>query len=93
LAWSRLNELAWTVTYGQGDQIGRLLSLVIFSNITEVALIVGIFKKSYVFISLKKFGRFFHKPQSGTDVMIFKIFSPKNSAKKMAFLTRNKAKF
>jgi hypothetical protein len=29
---------------------------------------------------------------SGTDVMIFKIFSPKNSAKKLAFLTRNKAK-
>jgi hypothetical protein len=30
---------------------------------------------------------------SGADVMIFKIFSPKNFAKKMAFLTRNKAKF
>jgi hypothetical protein len=29
---------------------------------------------------------------TGTDVMIFKIFSPKNSAKKMAFLTKNKAK-
>jgi hypothetical protein len=29
----------------------------------------------------------------GTDVMIFKIFSPKNFAKKMAFLTQNKAKF
>jgi hypothetical protein len=28
----------------------------------------------------------------GTDVMIFKIFSPKNSAKKLALLTRNKAK-
>jgi hypothetical protein len=28
----------------------------------------------------------------GTDVMIFKIFSPKNSAKKLAFLTQNKAK-
>jgi hypothetical protein len=27
-----------------------------------------------------------------TDVMIFKIFSPKNSAKKLAFLTQNKAK-
>jgi hypothetical protein len=27
------------------------------------------------------------------DVMIFKIFSPKNSAKKLAFLTQNKAKF
>jgi hypothetical protein len=25
--------------------------------------------------------------------MIFKIFSPKNSAKKLAFLTRNKASF
>jgi hypothetical protein len=30
--------------------------------------------------------------QSGTDGMIFKIFSPKNSAKKLAFLTENKAK-
>jgi hypothetical protein len=29
----------------------------------------------------------------GTDVMIFKIFSPKNLAKKLAFLTQNKAKF
>jgi hypothetical protein len=29
---------------------------------------------------------------SGTDVMIFKIFSPKNSAKKLPFLTQNKAK-
>jgi hypothetical protein len=29
---------------------------------------------------------------SGTDVMILKIFSPKNSAKKLAFLTQNKAK-
>jgi hypothetical protein len=30
--------------------------------------------------------------QSGTNVMIFKIFSPKNSAKKLAFLTLNKGK-
>jgi hypothetical protein len=29
----------------------------------------------------------------GTDVMILKIFSPKNSAKKLAFLTQTKAKF
>jgi hypothetical protein len=29
----------------------------------------------------------------GTDVMIFKIFSPKNSAKNLKFLTQNKAKF
>jgi hypothetical protein len=29
---------------------------------------------------------------SGTDVMIFLKFSPKISAKKMAFLTQNKAK-
>jgi Ni,Fe-hydrogenase III small subunit len=28
----------------------------------------------------------------GTDVMIFKVFSPKNSAKKLAILTQNKAK-
>jgi hypothetical protein len=28
----------------------------------------------------------------GTDVMIFKIFSPKKSAKKLAFLTPSKAK-
>jgi hypothetical protein len=31
-------------------------------------------------------------PRAGTDVMIFKIFSPKNSAKKLAFLTQSKAK-
>jgi hypothetical protein len=30
---------------------------------------------------------------TGTDVMIFKIFSPKNLAKILAFLTQNKAKF
>jgi hypothetical protein len=29
----------------------------------------------------------------GTDVMIFKIFSPKKSAKKLVFLTQNKAVF
>jgi hypothetical protein len=29
---------------------------------------------------------------AGTDVLIFKIFSPKNSEKKLAFLTQNKAK-
>jgi hypothetical protein len=38
------------------------------------------------------FGRNKHvKP--GTDVMIFKIFLPKILAKKLAFLTQNKAKF
>jgi hypothetical protein len=31
--------------------------------------------------------------QTGTDVMIFKIFSPENLAKKLAFLTQTKAKF
>jgi hypothetical protein len=29
----------------------------------------------------------------GTDVVIFKIFSPKNLAKILEFLTQNKAKF
>jgi hypothetical protein len=33
------------------------------------------------------------KIHPGSDVMILKIFSPKNSAKKMAFLTQNKACF
>jgi hypothetical protein len=32
------------------------------------------------------------EPASGTDVMIFKIFSPEKIAKKLAFLTHNKAK-
>jgi hypothetical protein len=31
-------------------------------------------------------------PKPGTDVMIFQIFLPKKSAKKLAFLTQNKAK-
>jgi hypothetical protein len=35
----------------------------------------------------------FWKIKSGTDVMILKIFSSKNLAKILAFLTRNKAKF
>jgi hypothetical protein len=30
--------------------------------------------------------------KSGIDVMIFKIFSPKNFAKKLAFFAQNKAK-
>jgi hypothetical protein len=30
--------------------------------------------------------------RAGTDVMIFQILSPKKSAKKLAFFTRNKAK-
>jgi hypothetical protein len=30
---------------------------------------------------------------TGTDVMTLKIFSPKNLAKKLAFLTQNKANF
>jgi hypothetical protein len=38
----------------------------------------------------RPFGENFYK--SGTDVMILKIFSPKNFAKKLAFLTQNKAK-
>jgi hypothetical protein len=33
-----------------------------------------------------------HRPGAGTDVMIFKIFSPKISAKKLEILTQNKAK-
>jgi hypothetical protein len=32
-------------------------------------------------------------PLPGPDVMILKIFSPKNFAKKLAFLTQNKANF
>jgi hypothetical protein len=31
--------------------------------------------------------------KTGIDGMIFKTFSPKNSAKKLAFLSQNKAKF
>jgi hypothetical protein len=34
----------------------------------------------------RKFAQFGH-PGPGTDVMIFKIFSPKSSAKKLPFLT------
>jgi hypothetical protein len=33
-----------------------------------------------------------HESKAGTDVMILKIFFPKISAKKLAFLTQNKAK-
>jgi hypothetical protein len=33
-----------------------------------------------------------NKRKPGTDVIIFKIFSPKKIAKKLAFLTQNKAK-
>jgi hypothetical protein len=36
-------------------------------------------------------GEFFTN-SSGTDVTILKIFSPKNSSKKLAFLTPNKGK-
>jgi predicted aldo/keto reductase-like oxidoreductase len=33
------------------------------------------------------------QPNTWNDVMILKIFSPKNSAKKLAFLTQNKANY
>jgi Ras-related GTP-binding protein C/D len=36
---------------------------------------------------------FYLVKKPGTDVMIFEIFSPKNSAKKLAFFNRIKAKF
>jgi hypothetical protein len=41
------------------------------------------------------FGCFFKNSSGhpGTDVMIFDIFSPKKSAKKLSFLTQNEAKF
>jgi hypothetical protein len=32
-------------------------------------------------------------PDPGTDVMIFQIFSPKNSAKKLAFWTKTKLNY
>jgi hypothetical protein len=38
-------------------------------------------------------GLIWEEVSPGTDVMIFKIFSPKIFAKKLAFLTQNKAKF
>jgi hypothetical protein len=34
-----------------------------------------------------------HSAGPGTDVIIFQIFSPKKSAKKLAFLTQNTAEF
>jgi hypothetical protein len=46
---------------------------------------------TYVHVRIKEAIRQLQR-QSGTDVMILKIFSPKNSEKKLGFLTRNKAK-
>jgi hypothetical protein len=47
-------------------------------------------KTAYVNKTIPQCAKF---AQSGTDGMIFKIFSPKKFAKKLAFLTQNKAKF
>jgi hypothetical protein len=50
------------------------------------------FKKAIIrFLHIEAF--FFNFEYPGTDVMILKIFSPKNSAEKLAFLSQNKAKF
>jgi hypothetical protein len=44
------------------------------------------------YIGLRYVGSFKPGQGTGNDVMIFKIFLSKNSAKKLAFLTQNKAK-
>jgi hypothetical protein len=73
----------------------------VFLKTTEEDQIFGmlVFTKSYV-LSLTKnalgkiLGKIFTNPSGhpGTDVTILKIFSPKNSAKQLAFLTQNKGK-
>jgi hypothetical protein len=45
-----------------------------------------------ILVGLHFGANFFFTNSSGTDVMILKIFSPKKIAKKLAFLTHNKAK-
>jgi hypothetical protein len=57
----------------------------------------SVVKLAYVLISTKKwvglqFGRFFAN-SSGTDVMNFKIFSPKNLAKTLAFFAQTSVNF
>jgi hypothetical protein len=48
--------------------------------------VVAFYKKAFTIMFFSEFSA----TLSGTDVMILKIFSPKNSAK-LAFLTQNKA--
>jgi hypothetical protein len=57
--------------------------------------VIYVFLPVPVFWSLfdQQVGREVAQVKSGTDVIIFKIVSPKNLAKKLAFLTQNKAKF
>jgi hypothetical protein len=49
--------------------------------------------KTFFFLLSPQRGARRRGSSSGTDAMILKIFSPKNSAKKLAFLAQNKAKF
>jgi hypothetical protein len=56
---------------------------------TNIALIFFCFWENVIF---KTYSRNRQSNLPGTDVMILKIFSPKKIAKKLAFLTHNKAK-
>jgi hypothetical protein len=49
-------------------------------------------KDNQSILSFLIYDNFESEMRPGTDVMIVKIFSPKNSTKKLAFLTQNKAK-
>jgi hypothetical protein len=65
----------------------KVLVTVMLLCTVDLICIVCVFKRSE-----KIFKKFAQSRHPGTDVMIYQIFLPKSSAKKMTFLTQNKAK-
>jgi hypothetical protein len=73
------------------DYLENSLSRFLISSYVKVLLL---WQQRIVHLIIKKLFMIFAKTlESGTDVMIFKIFSPKNLAKELAFFTQNKATF
>jgi hypothetical protein len=101
MPFSSGNTLARVTRLGEFSPIGRVFSLgsflFYFTERAQTFWATISHGNSNVLISTKHtlgyiLGDFFAN-SSGTDVMSFRIFSPKNLAKKFAFLTQNKAKF
>jgi hypothetical protein len=81
------------------NKVSRVYYFVTYFLATQRRFFGGVFSLSVVNNRLPIRQWFYHSYsnrtfiRTGTDVMIFKIFSPKIFAKQLAFLTQNKAKF
>jgi hypothetical protein len=84
-----LTVLVWCTKKNMATLI-RSLFFVTFSS--EKITFRRFLKPSFLSNSAESFSHRKKWTNPGTDVMILKIFSPNNSAKKLAFLTQHKAK-